>query len=316
MNLLRLKSKLLIALIGVFFAFNPLSLAAQALNYKGPFKSIKRIMPRLYEVSDANGNIFILKVHFSIESALCEIIAAEIGKNIINISEIQLLPNTICIDGESLEFQHNQIFTLHTFIDGESFFEAPILQAIINEKNLNYITKTDPSFVQIVAFNLFVYNRYCLSDSLLKNKKTNLFYLIDMNYNFEYYKNEYENPTSINYNFESYKKEYENPASMMQQYLKTIKKESLSLENIEALKKFNETLNHLINLYPLEKLHNLCVEKAVELQESSYDITDLSFDMKNFLNFNETNVAITNHFNEIKKIHAHINYLTAANNIV
>jgi len=279
MNLLRLKSKLLIALIGVFFALNPLSLAAQALNYKGPFTVVKRIYSRVCLIADANGTLFILKAHDNPENALREIIGSTIGESVVNINAVQIIPHSI--DLKEINLQSNLTYTLHTYINGEHYEGNLIFQAISNKYHLKNIAYYDHSLAQIAAFNLFINNWDCHQQNLLRNKETNQFTVIDMDHAF----------------FDNYSRSL---ATTTQDYLKTLKKRKLSLEKINGLKNFNETLNHLISLYPPDKFNDLWIQQADKLN-CSYNTAQMNDLAKNFYY----------HFNEIKKVHCCINYLTA-----
>ncbi len=277
MNMLYVKKSLLIPLLGLFFATHIFNINAQTLHYTLPFKVVKQLKSDVYKIRDANGTIFILKRHDYPERALREIVGAEMGANVININQVQIIPAAIHL--KDITSNPNEIFTLHTYINGEHSENNLILQAITNKYHLSNIAQKDFSLAHIAAFNIFINNHDCHYGNLFENKENNEFHLIDMDCAFKY--------------------DYDDLATMTENYLKTLKKRKLSSEKINALKNFNETLNNLINLYPPQTFYNLWIQKASELNYSYDPATK-----------DKILTALQNHFNELEKVHIHINYLT------
>jgi hypothetical protein len=229
--------------------------------------------------------LFILKAHYNPEDALRERLGSEIGKNIVNINEVQIFSYTeiesLCPDIAIESQEHNQVFTLHTYIKGEFLDDNLIFRAINEKKHLKNIAYNDHSLAQIAAFNLFINNWDCHRGNLLKDEKTNQFHVIDMDHAF----------------IDNYRHSL---ATTTDNYLKTIKKRKLSPDIIKALKIFNDTLSRLIDLYSPETVYNLWIQIAVELNLPYNEIIK-----------NNLSIAIHDYFNEIKKVHCCINYLTA-----
>lgn len=271
-----LKKSLLIPLLGLFFVSHIFNLDAQTLNYTLPFKVEEQFKSDVYKISDANGTVFILKRHAFPERALREIVGSEMGAHVININKVQIFPATIHLKG--ITSDPTEIFTLHTYINGEHGNENLIFQAITDKHHLNNIAQKNFSLAHIAAFNIFINNHDCHCGNLLEDKNNNEFHLIDMDCAFKY--------------------DYYSLATRTKDYLKTLEKRKLSSEKINALKNFNETLHNLINLYPPQEFYNLWLQKADELNYSYNPAVK-----------EKILTALQNHFSEINKVHLHINYL-------
>ena len=152
------------------------------LHYTSPFKKIKEFNKNVFLVSDSCEKNFIIKQHMTPAAVIREVIASEIGENIVNINKVQIISHSSL---KGIEFNSNMLYTLHEYISGEYDGYVFIKKAINNETHLIEISQNDKTLAQIVAFNMYINNFDCHESNLFKNETTNQFHVIDMNHSFE-----------------------------------------------------------------------------------------------------------------------------------
>jgi len=272
----------------LFIAGKPAEGQPKPFKSFGPFKLLGRIPSvrgGVDVVEDANKQKFIIKEHFCSSDGVAEALAAAIGKEVINTNQVQIFPsNKVILNGKEI----NNITTVHMYIEGEQIKNEHdnidndfINEAITTREHLKNLVTKHAQLKDIAAFNIFINNRDCNNGNVLLHKKTNQLYGIDFASAFI--------PLS---------RSSELLAARTGDYLQSLNKEELSLEEIKVLKHIRQTLKILSNQYPPTELYRLWVDIG---KQANYN-PDLSTqkEMSRYMNTN---------FNEIQYLCYRINRL-------
>lgn len=230
--------------ISLFYITFPLLCPPTQLLFTPPFTLISLINETTFFIQDALQRNFVLKYHpRGAKRAIHDALGAFIGKSIgININEVEIFSATY-------PFETSQIgvSTLHLCVPGIAIREMKhmnkkicIKRGIRKEKTLENITAYK-ELCDIVAFDIFIDNTDRHNGNLFFDKETGHFYAIDMDHGFK-------SAFTLAYTPHDY--DFNTVATRTYRFIKTLKKEKLSNQTITALKKMQQILLLLNDLYP------------------------------------------------------------------
>jgi hypothetical protein len=247
-------------------------------------------------VQDADSNKFVLKYpnpkfDRSPEHAIHDTLGAKIGLAAeININEVRIFkPYDQSISSVD-KYHPEKIKTLHTLVPGKEIGkkqEDDLINGLQNESHLEILT-ANIGLCKIAALDTFLDNNDRHNENLFYKKKTNQYHAIDMDYIFPQALFLPNNNELSNIYDEHKPEDFNFMSSRSADFLKNLKLEQLSLENIMALKEYEKTLSYLISNYPPKKLYSEWMSIA---QEVDYKYSESK--QKNILtlieyNFHET----------------------------
>jgi hypothetical protein len=213
------------------------------LLFSPPFTVTGLANPTTFFVHDAAQHHFVLKYHpRGPKRAIHDALGAYIGKSIgININEVELFAaNPI---GQSLD----GVTTLHTLVPGKAVRNIKtmdknicIKRGIRKEKTLRNLVEYK-QLCDIIAFDIFVDNTDRHNGNLFFDRQTGLFYAIDLDHGFK---------SAFTLAYTSHEYDFVTVATRTYRFIKTLKKSVLSHNESTALKRVQQMLLLLINLYP------------------------------------------------------------------
>jgi hypothetical protein len=227
----------------------PLLCLPTQLIFTPPFTITGLINETTFFIQDALQNNFVLKYHprgpkRAIHDALGAFIGASIG---ININEVEVFPAQY----QFITTSQTGVATLHICVPGTAIREIKkmdgkicIKRGIRKEKTLNNIAAYK-ELCDIVAFDIFIDNTDRHNGNIFFDKKTGHFYAIDMDHGFK---------SAFTLPYTPHEYDFSTVATRTYRFIKTLKKEDLSRQEIKALKRVQQTLQRLVILYPPVRL--------------------------------------------------------------
>lgn len=211
------------------------------LSFTPPFTVTGLANSTTFFVDDAAHHHFVLKYHpRGPKRAIHDALGAYIGKSIgLNINEVELFAiNPI---GQS----QDGVTTLHTLVPGKAVRNIKamdkkicIKRGIRKEKTLRNLVEYK-QLCDIIAFDIFVDNTDRHNGNLFFNGQTGLFYAIDLDHGFK---------SAFTLAYTPHEYDFVTVATRTYRFIKTLK--NLSHSEIAALKRVQQTLQSLANLYP------------------------------------------------------------------
>lgn len=240
-----------------------------ALSFTSPFTITGLANTTTFFVHDAHQHHFVLKYHpRGPKRAIHDALGAYIGKSIgLNINEVELFAaghpfNEFFSDINPLKETHIGITTLHTHAPGKAVRSIKnmdkricIKRGIRKEKTLRNLAQY-AQLCDIIAFDIFVDNTDRHNGNLFFDAQTGLFYAIDLDHGFK---------SAFTLAYTPHEYDFTTVATRTYRFIKTLKKADLSHQEIAALKRVQENLQQLINLYPPTTVFNewmLLAQKA------------------------------------------------------
>lgn len=237
---------------------------------------------------DANGKDFVLKYQHTPETAIHDTLGARIAADLkIPANQVMLLPAGSSFMGESLPCTA----TIHTHAPGIEVSDIPEMPYYVNienglssEENLESIT-SNKMLRNLVAFNFYLNRNDSHRNNTFFNKETNQFFAVDFGNIFhtahglpnedndkyspyneknKYLYNVFPGAAIDDKNNIFFKKQSNALATEAYDFVSTLKKHDLSLQEIGALKDLSAILAQFATKYPAEKIYDEWIKLAEE----------------------------------------------------
>lgn len=234
-------------------------------------------------LKDANEKLFVLKFQHTPETAIHDILGAQMGVAInIPVNQVIFLPANLSFFKESLPYTA----TLHSHASGQEVkdvsdmpYYIDIKNGLFEEINLKSITY-NIDLCDIIALHIYCNKNDGHLNNLIFDKKTNRFCAIDYGNIFHTIHNLDNNDCQSPYDEEndqlhnifpaepvSFSGHYYRTclASEAYDFIKTLEKEKLTPEKINALNRVDTVLNQLMSQYPASKMYDEWMKLAEKI---------------------------------------------------
>ena len=256
---------ILIGFLAISLSLSGMDNQLTKINFQAPLTQRWNLQEKVFIVSDNNNINFVLKFQDNPLRGILDAFGAEVGKNKVDMNQVQIFPPHYFHNKLTLFSKHNLIgtnlhkytSTLHTYIENDVNKVSPIYKAINNNYQL-YMAYLYKNLAPMIALNIYVNNVDCRDTNILFNSKENKYYLIDMDRCFIQILFPYNNFKTIEYDLAQNTSEH-------------LKNTILAPHHIEALTCVNTTLGELIQQYPPQSLLELFTKIAQEAEERCDD---------------------------------------------